>query len=345
MKIKLSIIKKIIKEELQSVLDEDLYVSDEEKEQAIEDFMKLHNVSREEAKKAIDSAGDEMDQFSTMFKRYTDKDKLNLKDYKFFIKFAKFNEKEILKGTTEEEILNASQDFKINYEEFLKMHRDTKRINSGYEHCLNKRSTMDVREPSGERSYDDTLAALSKEEDELKKSFLTRDLGSGFRANKIKKELDVLQKKKKDQCDYYLGLAALRIKQEHEQYIERNKNRIIIDKLKEEGFIILKGQGFYYFKIKNPKTKRYFAPDIYFRINDKIGVEENIEQILNKLAKKYPYSIEQAKKRKERLTRNKGRNMGQIALNMGYSKEQIKNWTTNQWQGFFDHRDPNFYGP
>ena len=212
MKLTQAIIRQIIKEELQKVLNEDLYTSEEEYEEAIQDFMKLHDVSREEAKKAIDAAGDAMDEYSVMFKRYTDKDKLNLENYKFFIKFAKSNEKIILKGTTEEEILNASQDFKINYEEFLKMHRDTERIFSGYEHCLNKRSTIDLREPSGEKSYDDTLAALSKEEDELKKSFLTRDLGAGFRANKIKKQLDALQKKKKDQCNYYLGLAALRIK-------------------------------------------------------------------------------------------------------------------------------------
>ena len=128
MKLTQAIIRQIIKEELQKVLNEDLYTSEEEYEEAIQDFMKLHDVSREEAKKAIDAAGDAMDEYSVMFKRYTDKDKLNLENYKFFIKFAKSNEKIILKGTTEEEILNASQDFKINYEEFLKMHRDTERI-------------------------------------------------------------------------------------------------------------------------------------------------------------------------------------------------------------------------
>ena len=41
---------------------------------------------------------------------------------------------------------------------------------------------------------------------------------------------------------------------------------------------------------------------------------------------------------------NKGDNMGQIALNMGYSKDQIDSWTPKQWQGFMDHRDPSFYG-
>ena len=60
MKITQATIRQIIKEELKKFLNEDLYASEEEYEEAIKDFMELHNVSREEAKQAIDAAGDEM---------------------------------------------------------------------------------------------------------------------------------------------------------------------------------------------------------------------------------------------------------------------------------------------
>ena len=96
-------------------------------------------------------------------------------------------------------------------------------------------------------------------------------------------------------------MAALRIKKEYALYVKRNKRTIVIDKLKEEGFIVLRRGKYFYFKIKNPETKRYFSTQEYLTINPEIGVEENMKEILSKLAKKYPYSIEQAKKRKNVL--------------------------------------------
>ena len=68
MKITQQTIKQIIKEEIQKVLGEDLYASDSEYKEAIEQFMKDHNVSRAEAKKAIDAAGDEMDEEFPVYK-------------------------------------------------------------------------------------------------------------------------------------------------------------------------------------------------------------------------------------------------------------------------------------
>ena len=334
-------IKQIIKEELEAVINEDLYADEEEYEEAIKDFMELHNVSREEAKQAIDAAGDDIDRTHPVFGRYVEKDKLDIKNYKFFIKFAKFNEKEILRGTTEEEILTASQDFKINYEEFLKMHRNTEEILAGYEHCLNKRSTIDVREPSGESSYDDVLAALDKEEGELKKSFLTRDLGAGFRANKIKKQLDALQKKKKYQCDYYLGLAALRIKEEYAEYVKRNKNSIVVNKLKEKGFIVLNQDhsAMVYFKVRDPITKRYSKTDYNYQINHELSVEENVKSIIDELLKKYPHALKDAEKRSDRLMSQKNPN----PKNFGFTDNEVKQWGDREWQGFMDHRDPYYY--
>ena len=335
-------IKQIIKEELEAVINEDLYADEEEYEQAIKDFMELHNVSREEAKQAIDAAGDDMDKTHPTFGRYIDKDKLDIKNYKFFIKFAKSNEKQILRGTTEEEILSASQDFKINYEEFLKMHRNAEKILAGYEHCLNKRSTIDVREPSGESSYDDVLAALDKEEGELKKSFLTRDLGAGFRANKIKKQLDALQKKKKYQCDYYLGLAALRIKEEYAEYVRRNKYSIVVNNLKEKGFIVL-NQGSrdesIYFKIRNPLTKRYKRTDWDYQINSDLSVEENIKNIIDELLKNYPHALKDAEKRSNRLMSKKDPN----PKDFGFTDAEVEQWGPKEWQGFMEHRDPYYY--
>ena len=346
MKLTQTTIRQIIKEEIQKVLNEDLYATEEEYEQAIKDFMELHNVSREEAKQAIDAAGEEMDKSHPMHGRYIQKDKSNIEDYKFFIEFASRNRGNAIlkKGIPEQEILDASEDFKINYEQYLKMSKHTKRINTGYEYCLNKRSTMDAREPSGEKSYEDILSALEKEEGELKKSFLTRDLGAGFRSTKIKKQLDDLHDKKTKQCNYYLGLAALRIKQEYAQYLEKNKRSIIINTLKEEGFIVLEDGRYFYFKIKNPETKRYFSTREYFRVDYDIGAEENIEKILNKLAETYPYSIEQAKKRKARLMGQKGGNrLKQLAANLGYTKKQMEQWGEKEWQGLIDHRDPTYY--
>ena len=89
MKITQAIIRQIIKEELQKVMSEDLYASEREYREAVEEFMKDNNVSKEEAEKAIKAAGEEMDQEYPMHGRYIEKEKSDLEAYKFFMKLAK----------------------------------------------------------------------------------------------------------------------------------------------------------------------------------------------------------------------------------------------------------------
>ena len=68
---------------IESMLNEDLYASKEEEEEAIQDFMSLHNISYKEAAKAIKAAGDEMDQ-NPAWKQSIDLEKEEIKSLETF---------------------------------------------------------------------------------------------------------------------------------------------------------------------------------------------------------------------------------------------------------------------
>ena len=208
-------IKQIIKEELEAVINEDLYADEEEYEQAIKDFMELHNVSREEAKQAIDAAGDEMDKDHPMFGRYIEKEKQDIKDYGAFKKYARKGQslmKDVTPGSTgkytEEDVQQLIYDFKTNKEKYKK-NLVYKQVFNGYEYCLKKTSTMDVREPRGEKDFSNVLSDFGTELAKTKEPLMTRDLTAANRMRKSEKELQQLIDKRNAECEEKLGFALV----------------------------------------------------------------------------------------------------------------------------------------
>tara|TARA_A100001201_G_scaffold142224_1_gene139815 strand:- start:71 stop:895 length:825 start_codon:yes stop_codon:yes gene_type:complete len=215
MKLTQAIIRQIIKEELQKVLNEDLYATEEEYEEAIKDFMELHNVSREEAKQAIDAAGDDMDKKFPVFGRYIEKEKQDIKDYGAFKQYARegqSNMKDATPGSTgkytEEDMQQLIYDFKTSKEKYKK-NRVYKEIFNGYEYCLKKTSTMDVREPRGEKDFGSVVSDFGTELAKTKEPLKTRDLTAANRMRKSEEEFQQLIDKRNAQCEEKLGLALV----------------------------------------------------------------------------------------------------------------------------------------
>ena len=120
--LKLKAIKQIIKEELEKVVNEDLYADEEEYEEAIKDFMELHKVSREEAKKAIDAAGDEMDHDHPEFKTSIENENENIKAFETLMTLARKGKNLHGKHAYLEiqELRDLSMDFKNNLQNYFK---------------------------------------------------------------------------------------------------------------------------------------------------------------------------------------------------------------------------------
>ena len=209
-------IRQIIKEELEAVINEDLYADEEEYQQAIKDFMELHNVSREEAKKAIDAAGDEMD--APKFKEFStsiEKERQDIRDYGAFKQYAREGQskmKDVTPGSTgqytEEDVQQLIYDFKTNKEKYKK-NLVYKQIFNGYEYCLNKTSTMDVREPRGEKDFSNVLSDFGTELAKTKEPLMTRDLTAANRMRKSEEELEQLLDKRNAECEEKLGFALV----------------------------------------------------------------------------------------------------------------------------------------
>ena len=209
-------IRQIIKEELEAVINEDLYADEEEYEEAIKDFMELHNVSKEEAKQAIDAAGDEMD--APKFKEFStsiEKERQDIRDYGAFKQYAREGQskmKDVTPGSTgqytEEDVQQLIYDFKTNKEKYKK-NLVYKQIFNGYEYCLNKTSTMDVREPRGEKDFSNVLSDFGTELAKTKEPLMTRDLTAANRMRKSEEELEQLLDKRNAECEEKLGFALV----------------------------------------------------------------------------------------------------------------------------------------
>ena len=223
-------IKQIIKEELEKVINEDLYADEEEYEQAIKDFMERHNVSREVAKKTLDAAGDEMDEYED-FKTSVEKEKQDIHNYKEFLRYASRGEGLTIDKDEErvdDDISELIYDFKSNYEEKYKNIRMFKKIHDGYQYCLNKTSTMDVREPGGEKQFDQALLDFRTELSKAQAPLMSRDLTALGRMRKHEEELEQLLKKRNTECEKKLGFALLYA------YKEQEKNQKIIKARQKE---------------------------------------------------------------------------------------------------------------
>lgn len=227
MKLTQRIIRQIIKEELVKVLNEDLYASQEEYEEAISEFMEEHGVSREEAKKAIDDAGAEMDEEYPMHARYIERDKEAIHNYKEFLRYAKEGQSIIFAGSeseyTEQDAFNLIYDFKVNYEKYKNI-RKYKKIVDGYEYCINKSSTMDVRSTGGEKHFDKTLSDFGSELSKTQEPLMTRDLTAANRMRKSEKEAQQLMDKRNVQCEEKLGFALIAAhKREKDNKIQKKR--------------------------------------------------------------------------------------------------------------------------
>lgn len=199
MKITQKTIRQIIKEELEKVLSEDLYASEQEYKEAVEQFMKDNNVSKEEAEKAIDAAGDEMDKEYPMHGRYIEKEKADLKAFEIFMKLARLGRKEygrnysMVSDGDANKIINK---FKNNLHDFINKHEYYKKIYTGYEFCKNY--TLDRY-----GRFSQAGAAMKK----LDKPLLQKDLGAALELSKLEPWLkDELSQRKSD-CDENLILA------------------------------------------------------------------------------------------------------------------------------------------
>ena len=215
MKLTQETIREIIKEELKKFLNEDLYASEEEYEEAIKDFMELHNVSREEAKQAIDAAGDEMDDYSIDFKTSVEKEKQDIRNYKEFLRYAtegRSKMKDSYSGSTgkytDEDMQQLIYDFKTNKEKYKK-NRIYEKIFNGYEYCLKKTSTMDVREPRGEKDFSSVASDFGTEFAKTKEPVMTRDLTAVNRMRKSEEQFQQLTDKRNTQCEEKLGFALI----------------------------------------------------------------------------------------------------------------------------------------
>ena len=193
MKIKQQTIKQIIKEEIQKVLGEDLYASDSEYKEAIEQFMKDHNVSRAEAKKAIDAAGEEMDEEFPVYKIQMDAEKSNNQDYEFFGKMARYSMSDYGKAPDYDEIVEAVKIFKKE-----KFTGDYERLLKGYEFCKNR-----ISDPYGQ--YAKAGVAMKK----LDKPFLQKDLGAAYDLGQLTPVLKKRMEARMEKCEEALGMAYI----------------------------------------------------------------------------------------------------------------------------------------
>ena len=108
---------------IESILNEDLYASKEEEEEAIQDFMRLHNISYEEAAEAIKSAGDEMDS-QPGWKESIDLEKQEIENLEEFLFHAKRGEQLVTyhhHHGVEPDYRSIISDFKIKYLEYANL--------------------------------------------------------------------------------------------------------------------------------------------------------------------------------------------------------------------------------
>ena len=193
MKITQQTIKQIIKEEIQKVLGEDLYASDSEYKEAIEQFMKDHNVSRAEAKKAIDAAGDEMDEEFPVYKIEMNAEKSDNQDYEFFGKMARYSMSDPRNTPDYSDIANAAKAFKEE-----KFTGDYERLLKGYEFCKNR-----IYDPYNQ--YAKAGAAMKK----LDKPFLQKDMGAAYELGQLTPVLKKRMKARMEKCEEALGMAYI----------------------------------------------------------------------------------------------------------------------------------------
>ena len=235
--LKLKAIKQIIKEELEKVVNEDLYVDEDEYEEAIKDFMELHNVSREEAKKAIDVAGDEMDDYDPDYKTSVEEEKENIKAFETLMTLARKGKNLHGKHAYLEmqELRDLSMDFKNNLQNYLKKNEYYKIIFKGYEFC--KTYMFDKH-----GYWDKAADAYGK----LNKPLLQRDIGAAITMAKLEPELQSDIEERTEKCEETLAFALsyveeqiIKDREEAEYQARRKKEREEREKAKNE--LIKKG--------------------------------------------------------------------------------------------------------
>lgn len=219
--LKLKAIKQIIKEELEKVVNEDLYTDEEEYEEAIKDFMELHKVSREEAKKAIDAAGDEMDDYDPDYKTSVEEEKENIEAFRTFIKMASGGRRINGEWAYEErqDLRDLAMDFKNNLQAYFKKNKYYKIIFKGYEFC--KTYMYDKH-----GFWDQAADAYGK----LNKPLLQRDIGAAVTMAKLEPQLQADIEERTEKCEENLVFALSYV----DRQIERDKDDAERKKRKEE---------------------------------------------------------------------------------------------------------------
>lgn len=249
--LKLRAIKQIIKEELGKALHEDLYADEDEYEEAIQDFMELHNVSREEAKKAIDVAGDEMDDEHPEFATSVEEEKENIKAFEILMTLARKGKNLHGKHAYLEmqELRDLSMDFKNNLQNYFKKNEYYKIIFKGYEFC--KTYMYDKH-----GFWDKAADAYGK----LNKPVLQRDIGAAITMAKLEPQLQADIEERTERCEETLAFAL--------SYVEE---QIIKDREEAEYQARLKKQREDREKAKNELIKKGI-PEEYVSAAIKAGI-------------------------------------------------------------------------
>ncbi len=234
-------LKKIIIEAIKNykqhsnTLNEDLYASKEEEEEAIKDLMNLYGISYEEASKTIKSAGDEMDN-QPGWKESISLEREQIKNLNDFLEQAQRG-KQLVQYHVFHDVVPDYQEiissFKSNYAEYAKSPKRFRGLSVGdlYSSVQNGYEVYkDIIEDTELFSkYHNLITKLEKDD---KKSMINKDISLNMQASMLQPDLELLVKKRKQSADRKLALAAMSLKQQliGRRYFDLIKNK---KKLKE----------------------------------------------------------------------------------------------------------------
>ena len=201
MKITTQTIRRIIKEELAKVLDENLYDDPEEKEEAIKNLMAKYNMTRKDAEDAIVGVDKEMMGRGEDYQEFQKEKDEKQKAIQTFKNFAKKGRR--IKGAHEGaegvDLPGLALDFLENPQKYR--HPLHNLVRDGYDYCLKSRF-------EGEE-YEAMVQRIGADEEEMMKNPLFRDLETYNQLKQGNLDLDDFQDEVQSKCFDDLGYAIL----------------------------------------------------------------------------------------------------------------------------------------
>ena len=225
------LIENYLKEAIKSMpLNEDLYASEEEKEEAIKQFMQDNNASREEAIQAIDAAGREMDE-KPGWKDSIDLEKEEIQSLQIFLNEASRG-KELVKyhefHGVDPDFNGVISDFKIKYMEYASSPKKFRGVKIGpYYLYVQKGYEVYKTITDNEELFSKYYNLIKQIEAQEDKNIFTKDITLGAKAGALEPEVEALFKKHQEQANIKLAMAAMSLKQQLEgnQYFSNIKKK------------------------------------------------------------------------------------------------------------------------